>query len=47
MYTREYTEEIYSIDKTTEFFIDSERNLYLVYPYGNKDYTSELDLVIF
>ena len=47
IYTREYNEEIYSIDKTTEFFMDSERNLYLVYPYGNKDYTSELDLVIF
>ena len=46
MYTREYSEEIYSIDKTTEFFIDDDSNVYLVYPYGNKDYTSELDLVI-
>ena len=47
MYTREYDAEIHSIEKTTEFFIDSDRNLYFVYPYGNKDYTSELDLVIF
>lgn len=47
MYVREYDEKIYGISNTTEFFIDEKGNLYLVYPYGNKDYTSEVDLVIF
>lgn len=47
MYVREYDEKIYGINNTTEFFMDEKGNLYLVYPYGNKDYTSEVDLVIF
>lgn len=47
MYVREYDEKIYGISNTTEFFMDEKGNLYLVYPYGNKDYTSEFDLVIF
>ena len=47
MYVREYDEKIYGISNTTEFFMDEKGNLYLVYPYGNKDYTSEVDLVIF
>lgn len=47
MYIREYDEKIYGIENTTEFFMDEEKNVYLIYPYGNKDYTSEIDLVIF
>ena len=47
MYVREYDEKIHGINNTTEFFMDEKGNLYLVYPYGNKDYTSEVDLVIF
>lgn len=47
MYVREYDEKIYGISNTTEFFMDEKGNIYIVYPYGNKDYTSEVDLVIF
>lgn len=47
MYIREYNSEIHDIENTTEFFIDEEGNLYLVYAYGNNDYTSEIDIVIF
>lgn len=47
MYVREYSSEIHDIENTTEFFIDEEENLYLIYAYGNEDYTSEIDIVIF
>lgn len=47
MYVREYNSEIHDIENTTEFFIDEEGNLYLIYAYGNSDFTSEIDIVIF
>ena len=45
MYIREYNSEIHDIENTTEFFIDEEGNLYLVYAYGNNAFTSEMDVI--
>ena len=39
--------DIYKIENTKEFFIGQDGYLYLIYAYGNDNYTSELDLVIF
>lgn len=47
LYKRDYTQDIYKLENTNQFFLGNNNILYLVYPYGNNDYTSEYDLVIF
>lgn len=47
IFERDYTSEIYKLENTTEYFLGKDNFLYLVYAYGNNNYTSELDLVIF
>lgn len=47
IFERDYKSDIYKIENTTEFFIGPDGFLYLIYAYGNDNYTSELDLVIF
>ena len=45
IYARDSTDSMYKIDNTTEFFMNN-GYLYLIYPYGNNDSTSEMDLII-
>ncbi len=41
-------EDTRSLPENTEvFFMDLNDNLYLIYPYGNGNYTSEMDMIIF
>lgn len=47
IFERDYNSDIYKIENTTEFFLGQDGFLYLIYAYGNDNYTSELDLVIF
>lgn len=47
IFNRDYKDDMYKIENTTEFFIGQDNFLYLIYAYGNENYTSELDLVIF
>lgn len=47
IFERDYTNDMYKIENATEFFIGKDGFLYLIYAYGNDNYTSELDLVIF
>ena len=47
VFIRDENEEMYNIENTPNFFIGNNNYLYLVYAYGNNDYTSEIDLVIF
>ena len=47
IFERDYTSEMYKVENTTEFFVGRDDFLYLIYAYGNDNYTSELDLVIF
>ena len=46
-FTRNENDEIYQIENTPNFFLGKNNYLYLVYAYGNTNYTSEIDLVIF
>ena len=46
-FTRNENDEIYIIENTPNFFLGKNNYLYLVYAYGNNNYTSEIDLVIF
>lgn len=47
VYIRDLNSDIYRIDKTTEYFLGEDNNLYIVYAYGNRNFTSELDILIF
>ncbi len=46
-YTRDLNDNMYKIENTTEYFLTNEGNVYILYPYGNKEYTNELDIIIF
>lgn len=47
IFERDYNNEMYKLENTTEFFLGKDNFLYLIYAYGNENYTSEMDLVIF
>lgn len=47
VFIRDEESEIYKIENTENFFLGRNNYLYLVYAYGNNNYTSEIDLVIF
>lgn len=47
IFKRNPESDIYKISNTTEFYIDGDDNLYLIYAYGNSSMTSEMDIVLF
>lgn len=47
VYMRNEENDIYKIENTPNFFLGKNNYLYLVYAYGNNNFTSEIDLVIF
>lgn len=48
IYTRASQDTMYKIDNIDNFMIDGKNKvLYVIYAYGNNNYTSELDLIVF
>ena len=47
VYIRDLTSDIYKIENTTTFFLGENGILYILYPYGNSNMTSEMDIIIF
>ena len=47
VFVRNENDDMYKIENTPNFFLGKDNNLYLVYAYGNNNYTSEVDLLIF
>lgn len=47
MYQRDYNSDMYDVKNTKEYFLGMDGDLYVIYPYGNTDSTSEMDIVIF
>lgn len=47
VYVRNENDEIYNVKNTPNFFLGKNNYLYLVYAYGNNNYTSVKDLIIF
>ena len=47
VYIRDLTDLRYKVDNVTSFMLDSNENLYIIYPYGNEDFTSEMDIIVF
>lgn len=45
-YIRDPEKDIYKIKNATEFFIGENKILYIVYAYGNQEYTDEIDLIM-
>ncbi len=45
IYTRDVNSDIYSIEKTTEFYLTKDA-IYIIYAYGNQTNTSEMDIII-
>lgn len=46
IYSRDVENEMYNINNVTEYFIGKDDALYIVFAYGNKNNTSEMDIVI-
>ncbi len=46
IYTRNEDDEMYQVENTPNFFLGQDNYLYLVYAYGNNNYTSVTDLII-
>lgn len=44
---RDIESDTYKIENASEFFVGQNGYLYVVYPYGNNELTSEMDVVIF
>lgn len=47
LYERDLSSDIYKVENTTTFFLTQDGYVYIVYAYGNDDYTNEMDLIIF
>lgn len=47
VYIRDLNSDIYKIENTSTFFIGENGTLYVLYPYGNNNMTSEMDIIIF
>ncbi len=47
VYVRDEASEVYEVENTPNFFLGKNNYLYLVYAYGNNNYTDVIDLVIF
>lgn len=46
VYIRNEEDAMYEIDNTANYFLGKDNSLYLVYAYGNNNFTSEIDLII-
>ena len=47
LFERDLSSEMYTIQATENYFLTDDGYVYIVYAYGNKDYTNEMDIVIF
>ena len=47
MYNRDLKSEIYKVENTENYFLTQDGYVYIVYSYGNKEYTNVVDIIIF
>ena len=47
LYERDLSSDIYKVENTENFFLTEDGYVYIVYAYGNNDYTNEMDIIIF
>lgn len=46
VYTRNVDDEMYNLENTSNFLLGEKSHLYIIYAYGNNNFTSETDLII-
>ncbi len=47
LYERDLSSDMYKVENATTFFLTQDGYVYIVYAYGNNDYTNEMDIIIF
>lgn len=47
IYTRDLNDTRYSVDGATTYILGPNKELYIIYAYGNNNFTSEMDIVLF
>lgn len=47
LYERDLNSDMYKVENATSYFLTDDGYVYVLYPYGNNDYTNEMDVVIF
>lgn len=45
VYVRDLNSDVYKLENITNFFLDNHEKLYIIFAYGNQNFTSELDIV--
>lgn len=47
LYERDLDSDMYKVENALTYFLTADGYVYVLYPYGNTDYTNEMDIVIF
>ena len=47
LYERDLNSSMYKVENAATYFLTDDGYVYVLYPYGNTDYTNEMDIVIF
>ena len=47
IYIRDLADEMYTVESASTYFLGLNRELYIIYPYGNNEFTSKMDIVYF
>lgn len=47
VYIRDLSSNIYELQNTANFMLGPDNNLYIIYPYGNNNFTDEMDVIVF
>lgn len=46
VYTRNIDNKMYKLENTETYFLDGDGALYIIYAYGNSEFTSEMDIIV-
>ena len=47
VFVRDLASDMYNIDNAGAYFLGPNQQLYILYPYGNSEFTSEMDIILF
>ena len=47
VYNRDLSHEMYKIENLSNYFLGPDGNLYILFAYGNQNFTSEMDIVLY
>lgn len=47
VFLRDLSSDIYETSNTTNFILGADNYLYVIYPYGNSNFTDAMDVIVF